>query len=267
MSKPSLLRNTALILGLTITFGASAIDIPTIDDPVIKACVERMMPAKTLSQGLSLRSFDDSGLIEESVAKLYWGRDEKGKSRGVIRLSAPASRKGLAVLMIEGDADEPKMYLYVPDLKRSRRVTGQQLATSMMGTDFSYEEFSHFQNTASDAQTKRVEDQVLNDISTYVFETTSTTPDPQYSRILTFVDQTRCVPLHTQFFAPNGELNKELIATVDEIKPVGDRHIPHHVTMYDRNKNTRTELIIEDVEIDIELNGGIFSPKRLGMTP
>jgi outer membrane lipoprotein-sorting protein len=267
MSKLPLLRNIALLLGSTLTFGASAIDMPTIDDPVIKACVERMMPAKTLSQGLTLRSFDDSGLIEESVAKLYWGRDEEGKSRGVIRLSSPPSRKGLAVLMIENDADEPKMYLYVPDLKRSRRVTGKQLATSMMGTDFSYEEFSHFQNTASDAQTKRVEDQTLNDISTYVFETTSTVPDPQYSRILTFVDQERCVPLQTQFFAPNGELNKELIATGDEIKPVGDRHIPHQVTMHDRKKNTRTELTIENVEIDIKLSDAIFSPKRLGMTP
>jgi outer membrane lipoprotein-sorting protein len=267
MSKLPLLRKIALILGLTLTFGASAIDLPTIDDPVIQACVERMMPAKTLTQGLSLRSFDDSGLIEESVARLYWGRDEKGKSRGVLRLSAPPSRKGLAVLMIEKDADEPTMYLYVPDLKRSRRVTGQQLATSMMGTDFSYEEFSHFQNTASDTQTKRLEDQMLNDISTYVLETTSTAADPQYSRILTFVDQARCVPLQTQFFAANGELNKELIAVIDEIKLVGDRHIPHQVTMYDRKKNTRTELTIDDVEIDIDLNDAIFSPKRLGMAP
>ena len=267
MSKLLLLRKSALILGLTITFGASAMDLPTIDDPVIQACVDRMMPTKTLSQGLSLRSFDDSGLIEESVARLYWGRDEKGKSRGVIRLSAPPSRKGLAVLMIESDADEPTMYWYIPDLKRSRRVTGQQLAFSMVGTDFSYEEFSHFQNTASEAQTKRAEDQTLNDIATYVFETTSTAADPQYSRILTFVDQARCVPLQTQFFAPNGELNKELIAAVDEIKPVGDRFIPHHVTMYDRKKNTRTELIIDDVEIDNDLSDAIFSLNRLDMAP
>jgi hypothetical protein len=75
------------------------------------------------------------------------------------------------------------------------------------------------------------------------------------------------VPLKTQFFAAHGELNKELLATPDAIKQIGDRHVPHEVIMHDREKNTRTELIVEDVEIDVELSDAVFSPKRLGMTP
>ena len=243
-----------------------AADLPTIDEPVIQACIDRMMPAKSLTQSITLRSFDDSGLIEESVANIYWRHDPDDKSKAVIRLTAPASRKGLTVLMIESDTLEPKMYLYIPDLKRSRRVTGKQLATSMMGTDFSYEEFSHFQNTAPDARTKRVDDQTVNDILTYVFETTPSSEDPVYSRIMTYVDQARCVPLQTQFYSVNGELSKELVATIEEIKAVGDRHVPHLVTMHDRKKNTRTELLVENVEIDVDLSDAIFSPKRLGMS-
>jgi outer membrane lipoprotein-sorting protein len=267
MVKLSVLRNVALAFLSTAASPISAVELPTIDEPVIQACIDRMMPAKSLTQSITLRSFDDSGLIEESVANVYWRHDPDDRSKAVIRLTAPASRKGLAVLMIESDSVEPKMYLYVPDLKRSRRVTGKQLATSMMGTDFSYEEFSHFQNTGADVLTKRVEDQTVNDILTYVFETTPGSEDPVYSRILTFVDQARCVPLQTQFFSVNGELSKELLATIEEIKAVGDRHVPHLVTMHDRKKNTRTELHVENVEVDVNLNDGIFSPKRLGMNP
>jgi len=225
------------------------------------------MPEKSLTQSIALRSYDESGLIEESIANLYWLRGQDDNSRAVIRLTAPPSRKGVAVLMIEREATEPKMHLYVPDLKRSRRVTGKQLATSMMGTDFSYEEFQHFQKAAADIATQRIEDQTLNGILTYVLETTPGTENPIYSRIVTFVDQARCVPLQTQFFSVNGDLSKELLTTLDEIKPLGDRYVPHLVTMYDRKKNTHTELAVENVEVDVKLNDGIFSPKRLGMTP
>ena len=244
-----------------------AAELPTISDPAIQACIDKLMPEISLTQNIILRSFDDSGLIEEQAAKMYWRREIGDKSRAVIRLTAPASRKGLAVLMVESDSLEPKMYLYVPDLGRTRRVTGKQIATSMMGTDFSYEEFSQFQKTAAETDTRRIEDQTVDGTPAYVLETTPGGGDSAYSRILTFVDQARCIPLETQFFGVNGGLSKELLAMPDEIKQIGDRYVPHHVVMHDRKKNTRTELIVENVEFDVELSDGIFHPKRLGMAP
>ena len=270
MSTPRLslsARAFVLLLSTSVPPISLAADLPTISDPAIQACIDKLMPDISLTQIITLRSFDESGLIEESAGNMYWRRAEGDKSRAVIRLTAPASRKGLAVLMVESDSLEPKMYLYVPDLDRTRRVTGKQIATSMMGTDFSYEEFSQFQKTAAETDTKRIEDQTVDGTPAYVLETTPGGADSVYSRILTFVDQARCIPLQTQFFGVNGELSKELLATPDEIKQVGDRYVPHHVVMYDRIKSTRTELILENIEIDVELSDGIFHPKRLGMAP
>jgi hypothetical protein len=264
---PAVVKLCIILLGSMAPAVLSATDLPEISDPVIQSCIDKMMPVNSLTQQIALRSYDDSGLIEESIASLYWRRAEGDKSRAVMRLSEPASRKGLAVLMVESDSAEPKMYLYVPDLKKTRRVTGRQLAASMMGTDFSYEEFSHFQRTASKSETRRAEDQIVDGTVTYVLETIPAGDGSAYSRILTFVDQARCVPLQTQFFALNGDLSKELLATPDEIKQIGDRHIPHKVVMHDRLNQTRTELIVENVELDVELNDSVFSPKRLGMIP
>jgi hypothetical protein len=56
----------------TIMTSLLAADLPTIDDPEIQACIDNMMPGESLTQSITLRSFDDSGLIEESVANLYW---------------------------------------------------------------------------------------------------------------------------------------------------------------------------------------------------
>jgi Outer membrane lipoprotein-sorting protein len=260
-------RALALLLSVFVPGILIATELPAISDPEIQACIDKMMPAKSLTQRIVLRSFDGSGLIEESIANLYWRRADGDKSRAVIRLTAPPSRQGLAVLMVESDSPEPTMYLYIPDLKRSRRVTGKQLASSMMGTDFSYEEFSHFQKTAAESDTRRIEDQTVGGSPAYVLETLPGGGDSAYSRILTFVDQARCIPLQTQFFGPDGGLGKELLAAPEEIKAVGNRYVPHRVVMHDRKKNTRTELSVENVAIDVDLSDAIFSPKRLGLAP
>jgi len=243
----------------------SAANLPGVDDPQVQECIDKMAGAKSSTQHITLRSFDDSGLIEESIADIYLQRKEGNKSRAVIRLSGPPSRKGLAVLMVESDTFEPTMFLYVPDLKRTRKVTGKQLASSMMGTDFSYEEFSHFQRAATESETKRIADESLDGTATYVLETTPANADSPYTRILTFIDQQRCVPLKTQFISTGEVVGKELIATPDSIKQVGDYFIPHQVIMYDREKNTRTELEISNLVLDAEISDAVFSPKRLGM--
>lgn len=259
-------QRTAVIAALLPNYGFAA-DIPGVDDPEVKACIDKTTAADSLTQAIALRSYDSSGLIEESIANVYLLRSEERKSRAVIRLEAPASRKGLAVLMVEKEGSDPSMYLYVPDLRRTRKVTGKQLASSMMGTDFSYEEFSHFQRSAAESETRRIDNQNLNGIDSYVLETTPAGSDSPYARILNFIDQQRCVPLATHFLAADGSLAKELLASEDSVKQVDEHYIPHHIVMHDRVKNTRTELEITNIVLDADLNENIFSPKRLGTKP
>ena len=188
----------------------------------------------------------------------------QGSQRATIRLEEPTSRKGLTVLVIEREGKDPEMYLYVPELGRTRKVTGKQVATDMMETDFSYEEFSHLQSIAGNSETARIDDQDIDGRPAYVLQTTPREDTSIYSRILTFVDQEQCIPVRIQFIATNGEVRKEMVATREEIKQIGDRFVPHHIVMYDREKQTRTELIVSDVEIDVEIGDGVFKPRSMG---
>ena len=251
-------------LAVLVCTTLSATEIPTISDPEVRACIDKAMPEQSLKQKLILRALDDDGIKNESAGDVYWRREIQGSSRAVIRLSEPASRKGLAVLAIEREGKEPDLYLYVPDLARTRRVTGKQIATSMMGTDFSYEEFSYLQSIAGNSETERIEDQDLDGHAAYVLQTTPGDETAIYGRILIFVDQEQCIPVQTQFFATGGDLHKEMIATRAEIKQITNRYVPHHIVMHDRAKETRTELIVTDVEIDIEIGDSVFNPKSLG---
>ncbi len=59
----------------------SATDLPTISDPVVQGCIEKLMPVNSLTQQIALRSYDDSGLIEESIASLYWRRHQRKRDK------------------------------------------------------------------------------------------------------------------------------------------------------------------------------------------
>ena len=240
---------------------SAAINIPDDIDPTVKACIEKTAPSTSLTQYVTLTSFDDSGVIEESAGHVYWIRGEDGLSKAIIRLSAPASRAGLAVLMHE-KPEKLNLYLYVPDLKRTRTVTGKQVATSMMGTDFSYEEFSYLQNVAEDNTSTRMEDQMLDGSASYVFHTKPSDPEAIYSNIETLVDQSMCVPVATRFYQGD-TVAKELLIDRGSVVAIKDRQIPHKVVMHDRIKNTHTELIAKDIEIDEGLDESMFHPKRL----
>ena len=238
--------------------------MPTVTDQDVKACIDKGTPEHSLTQKLTLRALDDDGIKSESSGNIYWRKDVLGSMRATIRLSEPASRKGLTVLAIEREGKDPELYLFVPELGRTRKVTGKQVATDMMETDFSYEEFSYLQSIASNSETARIEDQDIDGRPAYVLQTTPAEDTSVYSRILTFVDQEQCVPVRTQFIAPNGEVRKEMVATREEIKPIGDRFVPHHIVMHDREKQTRTELTVSDVEIDTEIGDGLFNPRSMG---
>ena len=260
-------RQFALAILLIIVWPVmgTAVELPADTDPAIKACVDKTAPERALSQYVSLVSYDETGIIDESAGNVYWLRAEDGMSKAIIRLSAPASRAGLAVLMHEQAEKKPKLYLYVPDLKRTRTVTGKQVATSMMGTDFSYEEFSYLQNVAEDNTTTRVDDEDLDGKPSYVFDTKPGDPEAAYSLIRTYVDQTMCVPVLTRFY--KGEtVAKELVVDRSSVQEISGRQVPHKVVMHDRTQNTRTELTAKDVKIDPDLDDSMFHPKRLGMS-
>jgi outer membrane lipoprotein-sorting protein len=254
----------AVLAGALTAAGAAAAGLDSIADPAVKACIARAMPEQSLKHSVTLRALDDAGVRSQSAGEIFWRRNVQGSQRATIRVSEPASRNGMMVLVIEREAKDPQFFLYLPDLGRARKITGKQISTDMMDTDFSYEEFSHLQTMSRSSETVRVEDQAIDGRPVYVLQTTPQDGASMYKEILTFVDQERCIPLRSQFIAPGGEVRKELVAVPEEIRQVGERFVPHQVIMYDRAKASRTELTINNVEIDVELSDALFNPKSFG---
>jgi hypothetical protein len=89
-----------------------------------------------------------------------------------------------------------------------------------------------------------------------------TTPDPEvssYSKIQTALDKEMCLPMQTQFFAHNGKLVKEMSVDRTAVKKLGNRWAPYRVVMQNHKQNSRTVLVVDSAEAEIEIPDSQFS--------
>ena len=84
-----------------------------------------------------------------------------------------------------------------------------------------------------------------------------------YSLLRFYIDKEVCLPIRTDFFAPNGALRKQLIVERSEIKMVDDHWVPFRTTMSDLKLKTQSVFIVEEIEIDPEIDDGIFETTEL----
>ncbi len=170
------------------TSTVSAMDASRIEDLEVRACVARTVPDYSMTQRLDVQMLDDDGAISESSGYLSWKRFEDGRAKLVVSIVAPPERAGVAVLLIEREGANPDVFMYIPERRQVRPVGARTLGASMLGTDLSYEDFTHFQQMVDTGIATRLDDVTLDGHPVYVLENI---PVDGKSRLFTHPDLCR----------------------------------------------------------------------------
>ena len=86
-----------------------------------------------------LQSFDSGGKVTEK----RWTFERlgaNGQSKAVIRFTAPAEVKGVALLIVNHPDRASDQWMWTPAIERDRRIALQDRSTRFFGTDFSFED-------------------------------------------------------------------------------------------------------------------------------
>ena len=230
----------------------------------VEACLERSLPSQSSVQTVELLLADDRGEIERSRAKIYWKRFEDELISVNLCFSEPPRRAGMAALASQRREGKPEIFVYLPELRQTRRVATGGEADSLFSTDFSYEDFAFLQGVAVDENAKRLPDRDLDGRAVYVLESrVSIADEPTYERVLYFIERERCLPVGAEFYEPGGTLRKQFEVEAHSISEVGERFVPMVSTMHDRVRGTRTVVTVKEIETDVEIRDDFFQPGRL----
>jgi outer membrane lipoprotein-sorting protein len=229
----------------------------------VQECVQRNLPGTSSLQTVEMRSRDRTGSERTLGGEVKWKRLADGNSAWLMHIDSPPDVHGSAYLMIEKEVGE-QMWVYLPDLKRARRIHPNTMAGSLFGTDFSYEDMKYLQRISSQTGAQRQPDVVEDGRKLYVVQVTPPAEEGSaYERVLGFVDQSSCVPLRIEFYEKGGDRVKTLSVDPDSVTREGNGWVPHALAIRDVKNESETKLLVSKVKLDADLPDRLFTVTTL----
>ncbi len=184
----------------------------------------------------------------------------------IVRFTAPAEVKGTATLLVEHAGGDDDIWIYLPALRKVRRLVANNKKDSFVGTDFSY----------GDIIGHRVEDwayrltgrEPVGGIESYVLEATPRSDAVRdttgYGMRKLWVRADNYVTVQAAYWDTGGALLKEFEASdIREIDRKSAKWQAFHLTMRNRQTGHRTDMVFTKLEVGIGLRDEEFSERYL----
>ena len=228
-------------------------------------CMRANVPQRLSIKSLELTAYDRSGGSRTMKGRLYMGKEEGARAGGLISASLyidlPVELKGAAYLVKETeDYLRDGMFVYLPAVKRVRRVTGTFADGALMGTNFSYFDFKQLQNAFSDVNGRYEGQADVNGrptqvLSFMILEGTET----RYTGGKVWVDQEACVVVQGEFYEGT-KVAKSFTSPKGALRKADKTWYLAEVEMNEPGAGTRTIARVSKLDTKTELPKRYFNP-------
>lgn len=246
------------------------------------------MLALLLCPGARAEPLRGEQIVEKTLAVDTWGggdteataratiRDKSGGTRqlaftarsrrgapklteSLLRFLSPPDLKGVAFLLLQRQGADDDRYLFLPELRRARRIAGNTRSSSFMGTDFSYADIDR--RDVRDSTVKVLGETTIGKFPCYHLELSPRRTDAVYARTELWVRKDNFVTLKMLMFNQAGVLLKTLLA--EELRRIGDRWFITRSRMTSHQEARTTELIIDTIQVRTDLPEEDFTVRGL----
>lgn len=209
------------------------------------------------------RLIDKRGNARERETRFYWtDRRTEGKglrSKRLIVFDAPATIKGTAFLVhSRSDPTEDDLrWVYLPALRKSRRISGGDRDKLFAGSDFTYDDLAG-RGLDEDEHTflrEETRDQVLH----LVVESRPLKDSP-YEKRVQWVNPANQTISRVEFYGHGGRLDKVLEARWREQDGLW---FWDHLEMDNLRRKHRTVVVVDEVRHDVGLADDLFHESTL----
>lgn len=181
----------------------------------------------------------------------------QGKELSYTEFTSPARDKGTRFLKIGSE-----MWMYLQSVESATKIAGHMLKQSMMGSDFSYDDVAENERLQDLYGIELIGTDTVDSKECYTLDLTAKVVKVNYYSRKMWVTKDSYIPIKVELYAKSGKLLKEI--TVSEFQKIGTYNYPTKIKMVNKlRKNTYTELILEDIKLDINIPAKIFSKSYL----
>lgn len=249
----------ALIM-LTVTTGAFIFSQPARE--IIEKATD-VIDMESMEMATTLKITDNKG--RERVRKLVTATQEfNGIIKTVVRFTAPADVKGTSMLIYDYKDRSDDMWIYLPALRKTRRIISSDKGKSFMGSEFTNADMS--KPNQDDFEYRILSSENFNGKECWKIETRCKNEDIEdengYSRKISWIEKGTYLIYKVAFYDFYGELHKvELFKNYK--KQNGEKYFAYHMEKKNVQNGRESVMIIDEFQNRTSMPETAFSPSVL----
>jgi hypothetical protein len=251
---------TFLIVSLFICLSISAIQGAELTGRDVMVKLDERPDGEDQKAIMKMTMINKHGKTREREVLMY-SKDYGKDTKSLMYFLSPGDVKGTGFLSWEYDDPdkEDAQWLYLPALKRSRRITGSSKNEEFMGTDFTYDDMG---DRSVDEDTHNLlREEEREGYKVWVIESHPKEKDYMYSKRVSWIRQDALTAVKVDFYDKRGVLLKTL--EVSDLKEQDGIWTAFKMEMHNVQKDHRTVIEMSEVQYNIGLEDSLFRVSTL----
>lgn len=182
-----------------------------------------------------------------------------GESKAILKFTAPAEVKGVALLVVNHPDRASDQWMWTPAVGRERRIAFQDRSTRFFGTDFSFEDLE--ERDVEQSEYRMMGDAVIAGAACWKIEA-----KPKESKASQYTHSHIWIRKDNYTFAQVESFRKEelirRIAYLD-LERVQNIWTPRRIEVEDTKRKSRTVMKLDKLEYNVTLDAGKFTVQAL----
>ena len=184
----------------------------------------------------------------------------ESEDKSLMEFLTPPDVKGTKFLSYEHIGKDDDQWMYLPALKRVKRISSKNKSGAFMGSEFSYEDLSAF-NVKKYKYEDKLEEVSLEGVETYKGVSKPVSKYSGYTKLITWMDKKSFLVRKVEYY----DRKKKLLKTsyFEDYRDYGDVYRIGKITMKNVQNDKTTILVWSDEKIKTGLKENDFHKRRL----
>ncbi len=184
----------------------------------------------------------------------------------MIRFLFPGDVEGTGYLQIQHHDGDDDMWIYLPALKKVRRLVANNKKDSFVGSDFSYGDI--LLPVVDTYRHTLVRTEILEDEDCYVIESVPANEhikkDYGYSKKIAWIRKSNFMEKKVEYFDPNGRpLKTQVVPEVKELDPKKHKWWATRREIVNHQTGHRTTLVFDSLNAEQDIREDFFTTRYL----
>ncbi len=201
-----------------------------------------------------LQVFDAKGKISDK----RWTFDRlgsHGESKSVLRFTAPAEVKGVALLVVNHPDRASDQWMWTPAIERDRRIALQDRSTRFFGTDFSFEDLE--ERDVNQYDYALLGDDTADGVACWKIQSQpKEAKASQYTRSIVWIRKDNYAFARIENFIKDQVVRRLVYSNIENVQGIWSAR---QLEMSDLRRGSRTRLTLDKLQYNVPMKDDDFT--------